>query len=239
MSEYLTSMTFDYDEILRELKDCDIVEFNRLKYSHFALHIANGVFVHVTGNEGENKGGSKGTKCAQHLRSIAKNDPCRINNLEFAKAFQEVGAGDFGRLKTRSVADTKRLALTGLRLDINGHPLLGTDNGITVTYDLLGWNCERYCTYWKYDCDGFSQQAYNGVVSTTIGNAQRLCDGAAAGYFRAVESDEVPFVAKPFCAAAGCVMKGAAITVGTGKAVVDGATSLLYGIGNGVMNLFE
>lgn len=158
MSEYLTSMTLDYDKVLRDLKDCDIVEFNRFTYSHYAFHIGNGVFVHVTGNEGENKGGSKGTKCAQHLRSIANNYPCRINNLEAAKAFQEVGVGDFSRLKTRSVADAKRLALSSLSLDENGNPLLGTENGITVTYHLFAMNCERYCTHWKYECDGFSQQ---------------------------------------------------------------------------------
>lgn len=72
-----------------------------------------------------------------------------------------------------------------------------------------------------------------------MGNAQRICDAAAAGYFKAVESDQVPIVAKPFCAAAGCVVKGAAITAGTGKAVVDGATSVMFGLGNGVINLFK
>lgn len=175
MSEYFTSMTFDYDQILRDLKVCDIVEFNRWKYSHFAFHIGDGIFVHVTGNEGERKGDSKGTKCAQHLLSIVDNCSCRINNLEFAKAFQEVGGGNLkSKLKKRSLTDAKRLALKGLRLDENGDPLLGIGNGVTVTYALMGWNCERYCTYWKYDCDGFSQQVSSCHFSSSKSDHQNF-----------------------------------------------------------------
>lgn len=72
-----------------------------------------------------------------------------------------------------------------------------------------------------------------------MGNAQRVCDGVAAGYFKAAGSDKVPIVAKPLCVAAGCYVKAAAITAGTGKAVMDGATSVVVGFTEGVVNLFK
>jgi hypothetical protein len=236
MTEYLTSMTLDYAKVERDLKVCDIVEFNRLTYSHYAFHIGNGIFVHVTGDSDRGKGGGKGTKCAQTLRTIANKDACRINNLEAARLWQDVGSAR-GPTEERSVSNAKRLALDGIKLDGNGKPLLGIENGKTVSYHLMGWNCERYCTYWKYDCDGFSQQAYNGAISSTLGNGQRMLDAAAAGYFHVM--DDAPVVVKPLCAVAGGIVKAGAITVGTGKAVVDGATSFTVGAFESVIKLFK
>jgi len=235
-TEYLTSMTLDYDQVVCDLEVCDIVEFSRVKYSHYAFYIGNGVFVHVTGDGDRNKGGTKGTKCAQTLRTIANRDPCRINNLEAARFWQDVGSAR-GPAQRRSISDAKRRALEGLTLDGNGEPLLGVENGITVNYALMGWNCERYCTHWRYDCDGFSQQAYNGFINSTLGSAQRVLDTSAAVYFHAI--DDAPVILKPVCAVVGTVNKVAAVTVGTGKAVIDGATSLTVGAMESVFKLFK
>lgn len=65
------------EKLLSELTECDIVEFNRVYYSHYALYIGNGICVHVEAPAG----GKKGRKYAQLLTIIAGQSPCRIREF--------------------------------------------------------------------------------------------------------------------------------------------------------------
>jgi hypothetical protein len=174
-------------QLQNELKICDIIEFNRVHYSHFALHIGGGVCVHVTGpDEGGSLFQSKstrttcslkerpspGSKVAEHLLTIANKSRVRINNSELT-AYQ-LG------VKERETQVAISLALEGLPTDAQGAPLLG--HPIPVNYSVVSSdNCEGWATFWKYEHkSGWSIQAGNGLIHATIGTMERLSEGVVA-----------------------------------------------------------
>jgi hypothetical protein len=142
-------------KLLKTVKVCDIVEFNRLTYSHFAFYIGEGICVHVQAPDGSfspfsssssSGGGSSGcrlgTKVAERLVSIAKGSIVRINNFETV-------AGQLN-VKKRLTSDAVRLALNNLPVDSDGKVILG--HSVPVSYCVISANnCEGWATYWKYD----------------------------------------------------------------------------------------
>lgn len=154
----LTSWT-TATNLLKSINLCDIVEFNRITYSHYGFYIGNGNCVHVQAPSGSSfgsssrssssssissgsNGGSLGTKVAEQLTRIAKGDGVRVNNAEFT-AFQ-LG------VKRRSVPEAIQLAINGLPIDSDGNVIL--DRSINVSYFLVSSNnCEGWSTYWRYD----------------------------------------------------------------------------------------
>lgn len=149
--------------LLKSISPCDIVEFNRITYSHYGFYIGNGICVHVQAPNGKSLGSSSrssssgsrvssksGTKVAERLTKIAGYDYVRVNNAEFA-AFQ-LG------VNRRPENQAKRLAISELPVDGNGDVIIG--RSINVEYFLVSSNnCEGWATYWRYNHDsGFSIQ---------------------------------------------------------------------------------
>lgn len=157
----LTSWTNPIN-LLNSISPCDIVEFNRITYSHFAFYIGNGICVHVNPNDGskdsststdsssKSKRLKSGTKRAERLVDIAGRDCVRLNNVEVT-AFQ-LG------VNRRSKNDAIQLAIRGLPVDDDGQIVIG--KSIECRYHLMSAeNCEGWCTYWRYDVpDGWSMQ---------------------------------------------------------------------------------
>lgn len=137
-------------KLLESIRTCDIVEFNRISYSHFGFYIGNGICVHVQGPYGSSSQSSKennsksksGIKLAERLVDVAGRDLVRINNSELT-AFQ------FG-VKKRSEIDAIQLAISGLPTGCNGDVVLRSS--ISVPYFVCSsQNCEGWSTFWKYD----------------------------------------------------------------------------------------
>jgi len=142
-----------------ELESCDIIEFNRLTFSHFGFYIGDGICVHVTRPDrgmsssfSSSKKFHKGMKQAERLEDIAGFDrrynKVRINNT-LMTAFQ-LG------LKKRSTSDAIHKALVGLKRDKNGKVMLREP--VPYDYNLVYNNCEYFATRCKYFGVGFSIQ---------------------------------------------------------------------------------
>ncbi len=140
--------------LLKSVSLCDIVEFNRLTYTHVGLYIGDGICVHVQAPHGSFLGSSStsssssssktdsGTKIAERVLDIAGRDFVRVNNSEVIASQWNVNR--------RPVNEAIRLALSGLPVDSNGNVILG--QSINVTYFLMSPNnCEGWSTYWRYD----------------------------------------------------------------------------------------
>lgn len=147
--ETLTSWTTAAN-LLKSISPCDIVEFNRLTYSHYGFYIGNGICVHVQAPDGSISRSSSskssksdyGTKVTELLITIAAGDCVRVNNAEFT-AFQ-LG------VKRRPQKEAIKLALSDLPVDNKGNVILG--RSIKVPYFLLSsHNCEGFSTHWRYN----------------------------------------------------------------------------------------
>lgn len=144
----LTSWT-TAKNLLKSINPCDIVEFNRLTYSHYGFYIGNGICVHVQGPDKissdlvESSGDStNGIKVAELLIKIAAGDCVRVNNAEFTAC--QLG------VNRRPEKEALKLALSDLPVDFNGEVILGRSK--KVSYFLLGSNnCEGFSTHWRYD----------------------------------------------------------------------------------------
>lgn len=160
----LTSWT-TAENLLKSINVCDIVEFNRITYSHYGFYIGNGICVHVQAPDGSLGSSSasssrktfksdSGTKVAERLIKIAGGDYVRVNNAELT-AFQ-LG------VNRRSENEAIQLAVTDLPVDCNGDVILG--RSINVTYFLVSSkNCEGWSTYWRYNHPyGWSIQVISG-----------------------------------------------------------------------------
>jgi hypothetical protein len=142
-----------------EIEECDIIEFNRLTYSHFGFYIGDGICINVTGPDGGMSSSSsckknfpKGMKQAEKLLHIAGYDrrynKVRVNNCVLI-------ATTLG-LTPRSKRDAINKALEGLKRDSNGKVML--EEPIEYDYNLLHNNCEFFATRCKYEKYGFSIQ---------------------------------------------------------------------------------
>jgi hypothetical protein len=145
------------DKLLKsgELEECDIIEFNRLKYSHFGFYIGDGICVNVTGPDGESsslKNFPKGIKQAERLVDIAGHDyrynKVRVNNCVLTATTL--------RADTRPKSEAINKALEGLERDSNGKVIL--KEPIVYEYNLMCNNCEHFATRCRYYGDGFSTQ---------------------------------------------------------------------------------
>lgn len=160
----LTSWTTP-ENLLKSISPCDIVEFNRISYSHYGFYIGNGICVHVqapdkvslgsssrpssssssTSSSSSSRRSSKGrlgTKVAEQLIKIAAGDWVRVNN-------SEVTAFQLG-VNRRPEKEAKQLAISGLPTDESGNVIIG--QSINVSYFLVGYeNCEGWSTHWRYN----------------------------------------------------------------------------------------
>lgn len=165
--------------LLKSISPCDIVEFNRITYSHYGFYIGNGICVHVqapntssigsssrssSSRSRRNSKSNSGTKVAERLIKIAGADCVRVNNAEFT-AFQ-LG------VNRRPEKEAKQLAISDLPVDCNGDVVLG--KSINVTYFLVSSNnCEGWSTYFRYNHPtGWSIQVilykYKFLVNQTL-----------------------------------------------------------------------
>ncbi len=164
----LTSWTTP-EKLLKSVRLCDIVEFNRVTYSHFGFYIGDGVCVHVQAPNSSSLGSSStssfsrsktdsGTKLAERLVDIAGGDFVRVNN-------SEVTAFQLG-VNRRPANEATQLALNGLPIDYSGNVILG--RSINVTYFLVSSNnCEGWSTFWRYNHPyGWSMQVCNAKRKT-------------------------------------------------------------------------
>lgn len=149
------------ENLLKSVSLCDIIEFNRITYSHYGFYIGNGICVHVQAPNRSSLGSlsrssssssasssvgrlkeGHGTKVAEPLVNVAGSDFVRVNN-------SEVTAFQLG-VNRRPQEEAKKLALSGLPVDKNGDVILG--QSINVEYFLVSSNnCEGWATYWRYD----------------------------------------------------------------------------------------
>lgn len=161
----LTSWT-TATNLLKSIQLCDIVEFNRITYSHYGFYIGDGICVHVqapnetslgsscrssSSSSGRRSKSDYGTKVAEFLVNIAGIDGVRVNNAEFS-AFQ-LG------VSRRPAVEAIKLAVLGLPVH-NKRVVLS--KSINVPYFLVSsQNCEGYSTHWRYDHPhGWSIQVY-------------------------------------------------------------------------------
>lgn len=149
------SSYMDAPKLLDSVKVGDIIEFNRITYSHYAFYIGGEICVHVTAPENTfgcsslSKSGKTGGKCAQLLVEIANGDRCKINNKEWIVSSRKVGV--------RNAVDAIRLATKTLPRDSNGESIL--NECVDEDYLISNRNCEGWATYWRFDLpDGFSVQ---------------------------------------------------------------------------------
>jgi len=151
LSDYITA-----SNLLRVVKEGDIVEFNRLTYLHYALYIGNGICVHVQQDGGDSAillGSSSGSgagakesyKIAEKLERIAGKFGGRVNNLETL--------AEIHRVKRRPIADILEKAKSGFPIDIYSRSKqVVTGVKVHVEYEVISNNnCEGYVTYWRYD----------------------------------------------------------------------------------------
>lgn len=157
----LTSWTTPVN-LLKTISPCDIIEFNRIKYSHFGFYIGNGICIHVQAPDESSLDGicsnsekRRGTKVAQRLIDIAGRDVVRVNNAEVT-AFQ---LGVNRRPKNEAI----QLAMKGLPVDESGNVQVG--QSIKVCYFLVSaQNCEGYSMHWRYDVPyGWSMQVLHSL----------------------------------------------------------------------------
>jgi len=149
------------DKLLKsgELEECDIIEFNRLTYSHFGFYIGDGICVNVTGPDGGMSSSSscsknfpKGMKQVERLVDIAGYDyrynKVRVNNCVLTAVTLGVD--------TRSKSEAINKALEGLKRDSNGKVIL--KEPIDYDYNLICNNCEYFATRCRFYGNGFSIQ---------------------------------------------------------------------------------
>lgn len=132
------------------LEKCDIIEFNRIHYSHFGFYIGDGICVNVTGPDGDMSSSSswnnfpKGMKQADTLVDIAGYDnfknKVRVNNGVLTAAMMS--------LVTRDEEEAINQALEGLRRDRSGKVIL--KKPIDYDYNLIHNNCEYFATRCRY-----------------------------------------------------------------------------------------
>lgn len=142
--------------LLKLVQVGDIIEFNRITYSHYAFYIGQGICVHVTSpnttfcSSSLCNAGKTGGKCAKRLIEIANGDKCRVNNHTTFTMFRNVCV--------RRVNDAIKLATNKLPRNSKGELIL--DECVKEDYRLVSnKNCEGWATYWRFDVPaGFSLQ---------------------------------------------------------------------------------
>ncbi|KAJ6643368.1 Phospholipase A and acyltransferase 2 [Pseudolycoriella hygida] len=226
-------------KLLESINLCDIVEFNRITYSHYGFYIGEGVCVHVQAPDKSSIASSSrsssssstkrsksylGTKVAEHLIKIAAGDFVRVNNAEFI-AFR-LG------VNRRSTSNALELAKKDLPLDLNGNLILGTS--INVEYFLLSSNnCEGWSTYWRYNHpQGFSIQATNGAIHSMIGTVERFTDSAVCCAKSILTDDNASAVQKATAAVAVVPFTAISFSATCVKKVSDFAAG-------GIMRMFD
>jgi len=136
----------------------------------------------------ESTASDSGTKVVELLIKIAGNDGVRINNVEFM-AFQ-LG------VKRRPAVEAIKLATSGLPVNWKNEVIPGIS--IKMLYFLVSNNnCEGWATYWRYDhhC-GWSIQAANGVMHSTIGTVERFSDTILFGAESILTDESAPVYKK-------------------------------------------
>ena len=149
-----------------ELEECDIIEFNRLTYSHFGFYIGDGICVNVTGPDGgmssssHSKNFPKGMRQAERLVDIAGYDhrynKVRVNNCVLTATTLN--------LEPRSKSSAINKAIEGLKKYSDGKVIL--EEPVGYDYNLIGNNCEYFATRCRYFGTGFSIQARSFFKST-------------------------------------------------------------------------
>ncbi|XP_042178436.1 phospholipase A and acyltransferase 4-like [Oncorhynchus tshawytscha] len=135
----------------------DMIEINRGRYKHWALYIGNGEVIHLVVPDGPSRvsfcsfsssSGSvscKGMITIETLQDVAAGNTYKINNYlddEYKPRRTDVIMGDVDKMRGR-----------------------------TITYDLLGNNCENFVTFLRYG-KSESKQAddfLNNVLAGTAG----------------------------------------------------------------------
>ena len=105
----------------------DLIEIDRLVYSHWALYVGNGKAIHVTADSGD-IGENEARVLEETVAGIARESLVRVNN-------KLVPAKSRG-VKPKAAEETVRAARQNL--------------GRTVLYNMITRNCEHYTTQWKY-----------------------------------------------------------------------------------------
>ncbi|XP_037045835.1 phospholipase A and acyltransferase 3-like [Bradysia coprophila] len=232
----LTSWT-TAENLLKSISPCDIVEFNRITYSHFGFYIGDGICVHVQAPSNTSLGSSSrssssssrrrlkegyGTKVAEPLVKIAGHDFVRVNN-------SEVTAFQLG-VNRRPEEEAKKLAVSGLPVNNNGNVIIG--QSINVEYFLVSSNnCEGWSTYWRYNHpSGWSIQSTNAVFNSTIGTVERFTESIACCADSILADDNSPMYKKLSVGAAVVPYMGVKYTTKCVKNVTNFATGSLMRI---------
>ncbi|XP_078687294.1 phospholipase A and acyltransferase 1-like [Branchiostoma floridae x Branchiostoma belcheri] len=146
-----------WHQLLEHCERGDLIEIDRRTYYHWCVYIGQGDVVHLTGVESDNgkPGDSKPSPSSassasvfgetalvrrQHLRDVAGNDRCRVNNKWD------------GKHEPLEPDEVVAMAVSCV--------------GMEMSYDVVGRNCEHFVTASRYGrSGGFSDQANNAVAA--------------------------------------------------------------------------
>ncbi len=113
----------------------DLIEFNRVYYSHYALYLGNGNVMNVNA---ESKNEHEVLVSVETLENVCGRSLVRISNHDyFARYAFELEAKPDDEI----LAEANRYS------------------NQRVVYDFMFQNCEYYATYWRYG-KGFSTQVF-------------------------------------------------------------------------------
>ncbi|XP_078604822.1 phospholipase A and acyltransferase 1-like [Branchiostoma floridae x Branchiostoma japonicum] len=145
-----------WHQLLEHCERGDLIEIDRTTYYHWCVYIGQGDVVHLTGLDDNTKPDSKPSLSSsassasvlgetalvrrQHLREVARNDRCRVNNKWDAK-HEPLEPDEIVAMAVSCVGQEMR-------------------------YDVVGRNCEHFVTASRYGrSGGFSDQANNAVAA--------------------------------------------------------------------------